>query len=113
MLLTVHLEYGYYLDLPIGRLNFGTGEQAPSEAYMSQNYTAYVGNNKGMGNPHGLRVWVSLRSGSGWSNKLPMCKPEPIHIPMGTLCRVAHFADHDSSCHLTMSVIHASIRLEL
>ena len=42
MLLTVHLEYGYYLDLPIGRLNFGTGEQAPSEAYMSQNYTVYV-----------------------------------------------------------------------
>ncbi|KIM50385.1 hypothetical protein SCLCIDRAFT_34337 [Scleroderma citrinum Foug A] len=35
-------EYGYYLDLPIGHLNFGTGEQAPSEAYMSQNYTAYV-----------------------------------------------------------------------
>ena len=72
-----------------------------------------VGNNKGMGNPHGLRVWVSLGSGSGWSNKLPTCKPEPIHIPMGTLCRVAHFTDHDSSCHLMMSVIHASIRLEL
>lgn len=37
------LEHGYYLDLPgIGCLNFGTADQAPAEAYMSQNYTAYV-----------------------------------------------------------------------
>ncbi|KAI5990739.1 hypothetical protein EDD15DRAFT_2197814 [Pisolithus albus] len=35
-------ECGYYLDLPCGRLHFQAADQAPAEAYMSQNYTAYV-----------------------------------------------------------------------
>ncbi|KAI5994237.1 hypothetical protein EDC04DRAFT_2496200, partial [Pisolithus marmoratus] len=35
-------EHGYYLDLPCGRLQFQAAERAPAEAYMSQNYTAYV-----------------------------------------------------------------------
>ncbi|KIN95252.1 hypothetical protein M404DRAFT_1007678 [Pisolithus tinctorius Marx 270] len=35
-------ECGYYLDLPVGRLNFGSADKAPAEAYMSQNYTAPI-----------------------------------------------------------------------
>ncbi|KAI5996427.1 hypothetical protein F5J12DRAFT_957922 [Pisolithus orientalis] len=35
-------ECGYYLDLPVGCLNFGSADQAPAEAYMSQNYTVPI-----------------------------------------------------------------------